>query len=537
MTVITNVISAAAISTLVATLAVTQGPKPANDEEARWWRHVTTLADDALEGRQTGSVGYRKAAAYVVSQFENDSLKPAGSKGFLQSVSFSQRRIVEDQSRVALVRDGVEDVLQFGSDLTINLRAELTPTVDAPLVFVGYGLSAPDVGYNDLAGLDLRAKVAVYIGGTPAAISGPLVAHYQQAGVRWSALKTAGAIGSISIPNPKTVEQPWEQTAPRRLNPVMTLTDPRFNDLSGQRFSATVNPARAERLFAGSGHTLADLLALTDSKKPLPRFTLPASLRARVTLESTSLQSDNIVALLPGSDPTLAREHVVLTAHLDHVGVGAAVNGDRIYNGAMDNASGIATMLEVARKLAESQPRPKRSVVFVAVTAEEHGLLGSRYFAGEPTVPRSSIVANINMDMFLPLFPMKSVMVLGLDESDLGDRTRDVAARMGLGVNADPQPERNRFTRSDQYSFIRQGIPAIALKVGFDPGSPAAEIDARWTKERYHAPSDDLQQPLDLSAAATFTRLVSSLTAEIANHAAKPRWKDDSFFRRFVVDR
>ena len=525
-----------AVSLVAASLVSAQGPKPANEDEVRWWQHVEVLADDTLEGRRAGSEGYRKAAAYVVSQFEKAGLKPAGSKGFLQSVEFAQRRIVEDQSRVALVRDGVEDVLQFGSELTINLRAELAPSIEAPLVFVGYGLSAPDVGYNDLADVDLKGKVAVHIGGTPATITGPLVAHYQHAAVRWSALKAAGAIGSITIPNPKTLEQPWERTAPNRLNPVMTLTDPRFNDLAGMQVNATVNPLRADRLFAGSGHTLAGLLALVDAKKPLPRFPLPASLRARVTLDSATIQSDNVAALLPGSDPTLAREHVVLTAHLDHLGVGALINGDRIYNGAMDNASGIATLLEVARTLAESTARPKRSLLFVAVTAEEHGLLGSRYFAGDPTVPKSSIVANINMDMFLPLFPMKSVMVLGLDESDLGDRVHDVAKRMALGVNPDPQPERNRFTRSDQYSFIREGVPAVALKVGFEPGSPAAQIDAAWTKQRYHAPSDDLQQPLDLSAAATFTRLVASLSAEVANHAARPRWKENSFFRRFVVN-
>jgi Zn-dependent M28 family amino/carboxypeptidase len=199
----------------------------------------------------------------------------------------------------------------------------------------------------------------------------------------------------------------------------------------------------------------------------------------------------------------------------------------------MDNASGIATLIEVARALAAGTLRPKRSILFVAVAAEEHGLLGSRYFAGAPTVPRASIVANINMDMFLPLFPMKSVMVLGLDESDLGDRVREVAKRNGLGVTADPQPERNRFTRSDQYSFIREGIPALAMKVGFEPGSKEAAIDAAWTKDRYHAPSDDLQQPIDLDAAVTFTKLVGALAAEIANHQAKPQWKADSFFRRF----
>jgi len=524
-----------ALAALAAAPVMVQGqaPTPVGDEQTRWWTHVKTLADDRWEGRQTGTDGYRKAAAYVAEQLERAGLKPAGTKGYFQSVQFLRRRIVEAQSQVALVRGGQEDVLRFGDDVTISLRAELTPSVDAPMVFAGYGLAAADAGHDDLAGLDLKGKVAVFITGTPANITGATAAHYQNQGVRWAALKAAGAIGAVSIPNPKIAEQPWEQTAPSRLNPVMTLVDPRFNDLAGMKVNANVNPASAERLFAGSGRTFADLLALAADRKPLPTFALPSTLRVRVTLESATIESDNVAALLPGSDAALAREHVVLTAHLDHVGVGAAVNGDRIYNGAMDNASGIATLIEVARQLSTESPQPKRSVLFVAVTAEEHGLLGSRYFAGNPTVPKASIIANINMDMFLPLFPMKSVMVLGLDESDLGDRIREVAARSGVAVGPDSQPERNRFTRSDQYSFIRQGVPALAMKVGFEPGSPEAAMDARWTKERYHQPSDDLQQPLDLGAAVTFTRLVGALSAEVANNPARPHWKAASFFRRF----
>jgi Zn-dependent M28 family amino/carboxypeptidase len=530
-----------AFAALVATPIVAQGPSPVGDEQTRWWAHVKTLADDSFEGRQTGTDGYRKAAAYVAEQFERAGLRPAGTNGYFQPVQFTRRRIVEAQSQVAVVRggaegksqDGKEDVLRFGDDVTISLRAELTPSVEAPMVFAGYGLAAPDAGHDDLAGLDLKGKIAVFITGTPASITGAPAAHYQNWGVRWPSLKAAGAIGAVSIPNPKIAEQPWAQTAPSRLNPVMTLVDPRFNDLAGMKVNANVNPASAERLFAGSGRTFADLLALAGDRKPLPTFALPAALRVRVTLDSTAIESDNVAALLPGSDPALGREHVVLTAHLDHVGVGAAVNGDPVYNGAMDNASGIATLIEVARHLATAPSQPKRSVLFVAVTGEEHGLLGSRFFAGDPTVARSSIAANINMDMFLPLFPMKSAMVLGLDESDLGDRVREVAARSGLAVMADSQPERNRFTRSDQYSFIRQGVPALAMKVGFEPGSPEAAIDARWTKERYHQPSDDLQQPVDLGAAVTFTRLVGALAAEIANNPARPRWKATSFFKRF----
>jgi Zn-dependent M28 family amino/carboxypeptidase len=522
-----------ALAALVAVPVVAQGPSPIGDEQTRWWTHVKTLADDSFEGRQTGSDGYRKAAAYVAEQFERAGLKPAGTKGYFQPVQFTRRRIVEAQSQVAVVRGGQEDLLRFGEDITITLRAELTPSVEAPMVFAGYGISAPEAGHDDLANLDLKGKVAVYITGTPSNITGAPAAHYQNASIRWAAFKAAGALGALSIPNPKITEQPWERTAASRLNPVMTLVDPRFNDLAGMKVNANVHSASAERLFAGSGHTFADLLAIATARKPLPTFALPATLRARVTLESTAIESDNVVALLPGSDSTLASEHVVLTAHLDHVGIGAAVNGDRIYNGAMDNASGIATLIEVARQMGVAASRPKRSILFVAVTAEEHGLLGSRYFAGDPTVPKSSIVANINMDMFLPLSPMKSVMVLGLDESDLGDRIREVAARSGLAVGADPEPERNRFTRSDQYSFIRQGVPALAMKVGFEPGSPEAALDARWTRERYHQPSDDLQQPIDLGAAVAFTRLVGALSAEVANNPARPQWKATSFFKRF----
>jgi Zn-dependent M28 family amino/carboxypeptidase len=515
---------------------VAQSTKPVNDEEARWWAHVQVLADDKLEGRRTGSEGFRQAAAYVAAEFARAGLEPAGSSGFAQTVAFRQRRIVEEKSSLAFVRDGREEPLRLGQDAAFSVRSELAPAVDAPLVFAGYGLSAAEAGHDDLAGLDLKGKVVVVMSGSPAPLSGALGAHYQNAAVRWTALRAAGAIGTITIQNPRTSDVAWERLSASRLKPAVSLADARFDDLAGQQLAATIHPTVAERLFAGSGHTFRDLVALADARKPLPRFPLPAAIRARTTLDTRAIECQNVVARLRGSDAAVASEHLVLSAHLDHIGVGAAVDGDRVYNGAMDNASGVATLIETARALGGSNPRPRRSVLFVALTAEENGLLGSRYFAGNPTVPRSSIVANINMDMFLPLFPMSSVMVLGLEESTLGDRVRDVSGRLGIAVMPDPQPQRRRFTRSDQFSFIRQGIPALAMKVGFKPGSPEEAVDARWTKERYHAPSDDLQQPIDLGAAATFTRLVGALTLDVANRADRPEWKRDSFFRRFATN-
>ncbi len=516
----------------VSTLAV-MTPGAAEDDLAQRWRaHVAFLADDSLEGRNTGSEGHRKAAEYVADRFKRQGLKPAGTSGYLQPVRFHSRRIVENRSSLALVRDGVVTPIVLGDEATFNMRVNPAPEVEAPLVFAGYGLAIPEAKHDDFADVDVKGKVVVFLSGAPSSVPGPLSAHYQSAGERWAALRRAGAIGTITIQNPRTSDVPWERSSPNRLQPSMTLADPALDDTVGQRLAVTFNAARADRLFEGSGHTVNELLAIADAGKVLPRFPLKGLVRAAVRTERTELDSHNVAGLVPGTDPSLQRELVVLTAHLDHVGVGAPINGDKIYNGAMDNASGIATLLEAASEIAKKPP--KRPVLFLAVTAEEKGLLGSRYFAAHPTPPRHAIVANVNMDMFLPLFPMKSLMVLGLDESDLGADIRAVAASMDLAVQPDPEPHRNRFIRSDQYSFIRHGVPSLTMKVGYEPGSAEARVAAAWTKERYHAPSDDLSQPIDLDAAAGFTRVIAALCDRIANRPERPRWNTDSFFSRFA---
>jgi Zn-dependent M28 family amino/carboxypeptidase len=510
-------------------------PRAAQDDGERWWAHVKFLASDALEGRDTGSEGHRKAAAYVADQFKAAGLTPAGTSGYLQPVRLTSRTIVEAESSLALVRGGKAEPVALGADASYSMRIAPAPAVEAPLVFVGYGLQIPDLQIDDLAGQDLKGKVAVYLPGSPAGVPDALSAHAQSAGVRWAALKQAGAIGSIVVQHPRRQDPPWERAALARLQPAMSLADPGLDDRAGEQVAIAFNPASAERLFAGSGHTFAEVVALADDRKPLPRFPLAMSVRTRVKVETSPVTSDNVAGVLPGSDPALRDEYIVLSAHLDHLGIGGAINGDRIYNGAMDNASGVASLIETARGLAERPQRPKRSVLFVAVTAEEKGLLGSRYFANHPTVPARAIVANVNMDMFLPLFPMKAVMVFGLDESDLGATVRRVATSMGFTVQGDPEPLRNRFIRSDQYSFIRRGVPALALKVGYASTSEDEAKHQAWTKERYHAPSDDLQQPVDLEAAAGFNELLQRLTLAICDAPERPRWNPTSFFRRFAA--
>ena len=241
------------------------------------------------------------------------------------------------------------------------------------------------------------------------------------------------------------------------------------------------------------------------------------------------------VALLTGAAAALKSEVIVMTSHLDHVGIGRAVGGDSIYNGAMDDASGVASMIEIARMLKASGATTKRSVMFVAVAAEEKGLLGSRYFAAHPTVPFGKIVANINLDMFLPLYPLKVIEVQGLAESSLGESVRAAAKSLGVEVQTDREPAQNRFIRSDQYSFIRRGIPALAFKFGYEFGSPDETTRLNWVRDRYHQPSDDLTQPVDLEAAAKFNRVIMTLLQRVADDPARPAWNAESFFKRFAT--
>ena len=497
-----------------------------------WWNYVKVLAADNMEGRETGSAGERKAQAYVVEQLKKDGLQPAGSNGFFQPVKFRSKAIDESGSSITLVRNGKDEPLVLGEDAMFSTRVDLAPEVNAPLVFVGYGLNAPEANYNDFAGLDLHGKVAVVIAGSPSTLSSALAAHYQSAAERRKALLAAGALGTINIPNPASMDIPWSRMKLARTRPSMALADTSLDDSAGIKMAITFNPEHADKLFEGSGHTFAEIAALAKDRKPMPHFPLKVSLKANTKVNVTEVNSNNIVAKLPGTDPKLKDEYVVLTAHIDHLGIGQPINGDNIYNGAMDNGSGSAVLLDLAAAMPKTKLR--RSLLFVWVTAEEKGLLGSRYFASKPTIAKDKIVADLNTDMFLPIFPMKLVTVYGLAESDLGDIASKAAEQEGVRAQPDPEPLRNIFIRSDQYSFIREGVPSLAMKVGFEPNSPEAAKAKQWLTDRYHAPSDDINQPVDTNAAGKFEDILADIAITVANQDARPQWKSDSFFKRFA---
>ena len=500
-----------------------------------WWDSVKVLADDKMEGRDTGSQGERAAEAYAVEQLKKAGLEAAGSKGFYQPVRFVSRQIVEKDCSLTLVHDGKREALMLGEDAFIGARISPAPVVDAPLVFVGYGLKVPEKNYDDFAGIDVKGKLVVIFSGSPEEIPGALASHYQTLLERWKTLKAVGAIGVVSVINPASMDIPWSRIAANRDHPSMDLEDPEFDETAGAKLYVTVNPASAEKLFAGSGHTFEEIAALGKDRRPLPHFPLAVSLEAKAKIETKKVESSNLVAKLPGADPKLKDEYVVLSAHIDHVGIGAPINGDSIYNGAMDDGSGSALLLDMAESFKKDPEKLRRSLLFVFVTGEEKGLLGSKYFAAHPTVPLKSLVADVNVDMFLPIVPLKILRVLGLDESELGDLARTVAQSNGVQVQPDPEPLRNLFIRSDQYSFIRHGVPSIIMSVGAELGSPEQKVLKDWLTNRYHAPSDDINQPVDLSAAAKYEEIVRGILIDVANGDHHPQWKQESFFRRYAT--
>jgi Zn-dependent M28 family amino/carboxypeptidase len=504
--------------------AAPKAPTPA----VQWWADLSALADDANEGRAPGTPGYERAADYVIKRFKALGLKPAGVDGYRQPVAFEQQLVDLSASTAELTApDGVTP-LKLGVDAVIGSGGGPRPeAVDAPLVFIGYGLHMPDQGHDDLAGLDLKGKIAVVISGGPTDLPGTVKSQARFALV--STLAKRGAVGLISLVTPKQVEIPWDRRLLLAGQPGMYLVDASLRETPDGFFSASLDPARSELLFRGSGHSFDAVAALSDASAPVPTFDLAQHLKATISAHRTRLSSANLVAKLPGRDAKLKAEYVLISAHLDHLGVGAPINGDKIYNGAMDDASGVASVLGIAKRL--SAVRPKRSVLFVVVTAEEKGLLGSWYYANRPTVPFSAIVADLNMDMPLPLWPLKGVVAQGAQESSLGAAAAEVAKAQGLALMPDPLPDRNSFIRTDQFSFVRKGVPSLAFKFGFAKGTPEFEVEHEWRAHRYHAPSDDLAQPGILKdEAVKLDAYIAGIARRVANAEGRPQWLPTSVF-------
>jgi len=496
------------------------------------------LSDDALEGRGTGSRGYDIAAKFMASQFESLGLQPAGDNGsYFQSVPLRSAKPDETKSTLVLSRSGKDETLTFRKDYISRGNPVVPETsVEAPVVFVGNGVTASEQNYDDYQGIDAKGKIVAFMFGAPN-FESSLKAHYSSGEVKAHNAAAHGAVGVIILDDPvlerlySFKEQVRDLSFPelRWLDKQQQPND-YFPELKGNAF---LSLEATKKFFEGSPHSAEEVFAAMKAGKPLS-FVMPITAKIRNVTGLQDVGSRNVVAKLEGSDPTLKNEYVVYSSHLDHLGVGEPVKGDSIYNGALDNASGSAILLEVARAFSGMKTRPGRSILFLSVTGEEAGLLGSDYFAHYPTVNKSSVVANVNMDEDLMLWPLRDIVAFGAEHSSLDAVVRKAAARMHLNESPDPNPEEVIFIRSDQYSFVKQGVPAIFPVPGFksdDPKIKPTEIFKNWEQTRYHQPQDDMDQPgLDFDAAAKYARFVFLCGLLITEDSQRPAWNKGDFF-------
>lgn len=511
--------------------AAITAPLPA--DQAALKAHVMFLASDAMRGRDAGSPEYDIVANYVASQFYAAGLRPAGDGGgYLQRVPLISVRPAGKGNFTLTIRGGRSVPLTFGEEYLPGIDvARATTAVDAPLAFVGYGIVTPTARRDDYAGIDVRGRIVLMFAGAPGSFNGEERAHFGSTSAKAAIAERKGAAGVIVIQNPKTAKAApfsagvgsydrarvtWAQADGAGFTP-----SPRAPVLG------TISAGAAARLFGTRWAAVARGAGSSET-----RFTpvqLPARLAVTIRSVATPLPSSNVAGILPGSDSAIGDEVVVLSAHLDHVGVGKAVNGDAIYNGAEDNAVGVAALIEEAKRFRTSGRPPRRSILFLAVTAEERGLVGADYFARNPTVPKSRIVANVNLDMPIITYRFEDIIAFGAERSTLGPIVRRAAAGIGVSFSPDPMPDQALFVRSDHYRFVQQGVPSVFLWPGqAGPGKAAVED---FFKNHYHQPSDEVGLPaLDWSQGVRFVDVNYAIAREIADADARPRWNKGDFF-------
>jgi hypothetical protein len=504
-----------------------QKPDAAGPDKATagWWAQTVALANDGMEGRDTGSAAYERSAVYVAKQFEGAGLKSAGDGGgYYQRVPMHQVDLDGARSSVEVVRGGEVVPLVWSEEIATQPRAGQSVKMEGEMVFVGYGAPTAD----EAAGL--KGKVAVLFNAIPAGLPGAERDAFVAKSRR--ALADAGVVAVISIDSRVGSEPFHYPSAYSRTVAIVSdrpATAPTTATATAAAPTVRISSEAAAKLFAGTqGHGLADVLRDGEKGLPLASFPMGASLRVKIEVVEKNISAPNVIAVLPGTDAKLAAEYVAVSAHLDGYGYGYPVLGDNIYNGALDDAAYVATLIELAKDL--KGHAPKRSILFCVFTGEEKGLLGSAYFTGHPTVPVKDIVADLNLDQLRPLFPLKILTMEGIDDSSLGATVKTVAAKYGIEIRPDKEPERNLFRRSDNYNFVRVGVPIASFIFGYDPGSPEEVIYRDWYARRYHKPQDDLKTPIDWKAAGTFNRFYEDLVVTVANAVARPVWSAGSAY-------
>ncbi|QJR81019.1 M28 family peptidase [Alteromonas pelagimontana] len=509
-----------------------------NPDTNRIKSHLYFLADDLLEGRDTGSRGHNIAALYIATEFAKYGLKPAGTEGFMQPIDFRKADLVQKSPTFTFTGEDGEQSLSYPKEyLTGPSLLETEAAVSGKMVFAGYGIIAEELQHNDYEGLDVEGKIVVVLSGKPKSFPSEEGAHFASGHQKAQYAVDNGAIGMISITTPTTEEVRPYQT---RLNYIHTpgmawlhedgTPANTFPQLKG---SAFLSKPAAEKLFANAPVTLDEIYAQLEEDKSPKGFDLPGEVSMGKKSEHSQISSPNVVGVIEGSDPELKNEYVVFSAHSDHIGFAKTVKKDNINNGAMDNASGTSVMLETARLFSEMKQKPKRSILFVSVTGEEKGLLGADYFANNPTVPVTSMVADVNLDMPILTYQFADVIAFGANHSDMKASVEEAAGNAGISLSPDPWPEQALFTRSDHYAFVKQGIPSVFMVPGLtskDPDVDGSKMFGQFLATNYHKPSDNTNQPFDWDAAKTFTAVNAEIGLTLANQEEKPKWNKGDFF-------
>jgi hypothetical protein len=505
--------------------------------------HMRFLSDSLLDGRAPDSRGYQIAARYVATELESMGLRPGGLNGtWFQPVPLRKAVLDTSKSSLLLVANGPgakNNELKVVDGRDYVLTADVTHaenTLEAPIVFVGFGVTAPEANYDDYSGIDVHGKIVLTFYGAPPRFPSTVRAYYSDDIVKTKNAQAHGAVAMLTTLLPEDWKRwPWDWDVPQFRMGSTNWLDKTGTPHNAIPFGglAQFSQTGAALLFANAPKTLEEAFAAARVSQS-QAFPLTWSARIHTVSTQSTYESPNIIGEVVGSDPLLRDQYVVYTAHVDHLGMCPPIDGDNVCHGTLDNASGVSTLLEIARAYASLLRPPRRSVLFVFVTGEEMGLLGSDYFAQAPTVPLNRIVANVNIDGAPGLlFPMKDAVAMGAKHSSIDKDAESAARELGYSLIPDPLPEEGSFIRSDQYSFVLQGVPAVNVSDGItstDPKIDGLAVEKKWLVTRYHTPLDNMDQPLDYESGARAARLNFLVGYEIAQRDQPPDWNQADFF-------
>lgn len=491
--------------------------------------HLEFLADDLLEGRNTGSRGATLASMYIAGQFKKIGLRAVGeNNSYFQTVHLTSRRI-SSKSKVSIEVTGEMLPLSYGADFLVVTPAAVNGAeIEKNVIFTGFGIRAPEYGYNDFSGLDVRDKISVYLSGEPASedssfFAGKKMTRYATGKSKRETAREMGAAAAVGIIHPELLKRlSWEALHRRYSSPKMSLRD--ANESQSRLPAVILHPDVGQLFFSGVQTSFQEIEKQAASGS-VASFDMHKKAYLQIFFDEHEIQGRNVAGFLEGSDPVLKSEVIVFTAHFDHLGIGVPVKNDSVYNGAADNASGVSGLLELAEAFTKLQKAPRRSLLFLAVTGEEKGLLGSEFYVEHPILPLEKTVANINLDI-MGLGDTTGIVLYGKERSSLGEIFSQAAKESGLTVFPDELPEQRIFYRSDQYSFAKKGVPVIfsgfgIRRSGFDE-----------FKTYYHRPNDDIHLPFHYHYMKKHIQSIFLGALRAANNDAPPEWVEGDEFAR-----